>query len=66
MREPLVLMSGTPTAIANEERLVRPALISDVPVCDALCIEVHGFARSFELNHAIAQGTASVVERAER
>jgi ribosomal protein S18 acetylase RimI-like enzyme len=64
-REPLVLMSGTPsTSLANEGGAVRPARADDMPSCNALCTRTHGFARSFELHNALAQGTASVVERA--
>ena len=42
----------------------RPATTS--PACNALCFAVHGHDRGGELADAIAQGAASVVERAGR
>lgn len=66
-REPLVLMYGTPSgSLGNERHFVRPALIQDGPACNALCMKVHGFARTFELHSSIVQSTATVVERGEK
>jgi predicted N-acetyltransferase YhbS len=67
-RETLACMQGkTPgTAeadVAGEGLVVRPATIFDIEACDALCHEVHLFDRGGELRDAIAQGTATVVER---
>lgn len=45
---------------------VRPAQLSDLDACDAVCREVHGFARTAELAQAMRKGLASVVEREGR
>jgi predicted N-acetyltransferase YhbS len=45
---------------------VRPARFDDVAACNNLCFRIHGHDRGGELADAIAQGTASVVERAGR
>jgi ribosomal protein S18 acetylase RimI-like enzyme len=66
VREPLILISGKPTAEKIEGHTVREATTDDVPKCDRLCAAVHGFARNTELAAAIAQHTALVVERAGR
>jgi predicted N-acetyltransferase YhbS len=64
VREPLVLISGKPTAEEIAGRTVRVATTDDVQKCEQLCVAVHGFARSAELTAAIAQLIALVVERA--
>jgi GNAT superfamily N-acetyltransferase len=67
VREPLVLVHGTPHATAAiDGRVVRGATPEDVPACERLCIAVHGFARNFELGAAIEQKTATVVVQAGR
>jgi len=45
---------------------VRAASPDDLPACNSLCFRVHGHHRGGELADAIAQGVASVVERAGR
>jgi predicted N-acetyltransferase YhbS len=62
VREPLSVLQGAPPAISVPGRGVRPAIVDDVPDCDALCRRVHGHDRSRELSDAIAAGTARVVE----
>jgi len=42
---------------------VRAATPADLAACNALCFDVHGFERGDELNEAVEQGTATVVER---
>lgn len=65
VREPLVLMQGTPSnAPRSEGRAVRPATPEDLLACNSLCSRVHTFSREFELRSAIEQHTAVVVERA--
>ncbi len=56
-------MTGEPIRANIPDRTVRPASERDAPACDALCRRVHGFDRGSELAHAIARGTAAVVER---
>jgi predicted N-acetyltransferase YhbS len=65
VREPLVLMQGKPIGkIPNAgNRRVREAGAKDLAECNELSVSVYGFARDFELQHAIQQGIATVVER---
>jgi hypothetical protein len=42
---------------------VGAATPADLAACNALCFDVHGFERGDELNEAVEQGTATVVER---
>jgi len=66
VREPLILIGGTPAPAHVEGRPVRAATTDDVAPCNDLCTAVHGFARSAELAGALAQHTALVVECAGR
>lgn len=65
-REPLSVMQGPPPALRIEGRRVRAANAADIEAADALCRRVHGHARSGELRSAVAQGTATAVERQGR
>ncbi len=62
-REPLSVMNGKPLKRTLAGYRVRRAGPSDLDACNALCFDVHGFDRSGELNDAIGQGAARVVER---
>jgi hypothetical protein len=62
-REPLSVMQGPPIGITVPERVVRAATEADLEACDKLCTDVHGFARTFETERAVANGSALVVER---
>jgi predicted N-acetyltransferase YhbS len=66
VREPLSCMQGRTTQRSIPGCNVRPAQSADVEACDALSRRVHGFDRSTELQQAIQQGTASVVNREGR
>lgn len=63
VREPLAAMQGTPPGSPPAGLGVRPALERDVEACGDLCFRVHGYRRTGELGDAMAQGTATVVER---
>ena len=63
VREPLSIISGTPLRRTFPDTVVRPALISDLPACEALHLEIHGYARTGELKGAIERKTATVAER---
>ncbi len=63
IREPFAVMQGDPLALDIPGYTVRPATDADVQVCNALCSHVHGHDRAGELRDAVAQGTASVLER---
>jgi predicted N-acetyltransferase YhbS len=63
VRELLSVMQGAPMKISIEGCSVRPALHFDAAACDRLCAAVHGYTRSAEVDNAIREGTAMVVER---
>jgi predicted N-acetyltransferase YhbS len=63
IREPLVVMQGSPIRQVPSGYVVRPAKTEDIDACNALCKRVHGHNRSGELADATAHGTACVVER---
>jgi len=60
--EHLSSMQGKPLGIAIEGHLFRPAVDADLEACNRVCREVHGHDRGGELQDAIAQGSATVVE----
>jgi GNAT superfamily N-acetyltransferase len=49
VRDPAVVMSGTPAGGPVEGIEVRPARQADLGACEALCRRVHGFERTNEL-----------------
>jgi len=61
-REPVSILQGTPIKQKFSGYDVRPATSADVAACNRICHAVHGFDRRGELEDAIAQKTASVVE----
>lgn len=65
-REPLTNMQGPPLGRAIAGHAVRKATADDVASCNALCRQVHGHERDGELNEAVAQGTATLVEHGGR
>jgi predicted N-acetyltransferase YhbS len=68
VREPLVVLQGTPPGAAGAPagRAVRRATDADVAACDALCRRVHGHDRHGELVDAVRHGVATVVEHEGR
>jgi predicted N-acetyltransferase YhbS len=68
VREPLVLMQGKPIGkiLSAGDRRVREANEDDLAECNKLCVSIYGFSREFELQHAIQQRIATVVERGGR
>jgi GNAT superfamily N-acetyltransferase len=62
-REPLSVMNGPPLRQSFAGYHVRAAEPPDLDACNAVCFDVHGFDRGGELNDAIGQKTATVVER---
>jgi len=64
VREPLACMQGRCHERNISPCVVRAAEPSDLEVCNALSKRVHGFDRGAELQQAIQQNTARVVERA--
>jgi GNAT superfamily N-acetyltransferase len=66
VREHLSCLQGAAIGKAIAGCPVRPATADDLPICNRLCLRVHGHARGGELADAIAQGSARVVVRAHR
>jgi predicted N-acetyltransferase YhbS len=66
VREPLSCIQGRPRQRNIPGYTVRPAQPNDVEACNALSRQVHGFDRGKELEQAIPQNTALVVERGGR
>jgi ribosomal protein S18 acetylase RimI-like enzyme len=62
VREPLSCMQGPAIQKILPGYQVRPAQAGDLVACNDLCLRVHGHDRGGELNDAIQQGTAVVVE----
>jgi GNAT superfamily N-acetyltransferase len=61
-RETVSKLDGEPLNIRLPGYEVRPATKADAPFCNALCRRVHGHHRGGELDDAIGQGSARVVE----
>ena len=65
-REYVACLQGLAIGKAVPGCSVRPARLDDLTACNSLCFRIHGHDRGGELADAIAQGAASVVERAGR
>jgi predicted N-acetyltransferase YhbS len=63
VREPLVSIQGQALELKISGHPVRLATTADVGDCNRLCQTIHGFDRAIELDLAIAQQKATVVER---
>jgi predicted N-acetyltransferase YhbS len=66
VREPLVTLQGPPLAVPIPSYTVRQAIEGDLDGCNLLCRRIHGHDRSGELQEAITDGTATVVEHEGR
>lgn len=65
-REPLSVMQGAPLKLRLAGYDIRPAIDVDIAACNELCRRAHGFARSSELDDAVGQKKARVVEHRGR
>ena len=63
VREPVLVMSGTPVGNSTPGIKVRPMMEKDLEACDRLCIEVHGVSRRGELAEAVRSLAPLVAER---
>jgi|SRR5581483_7537601 len=63
IREPLLVMNGSPLRKRIDGFPVRPAESGDLEACNRLCQKVHGHDRGGELAEAIEHHAAKVVER---
>jgi predicted N-acetyltransferase YhbS len=66
VREPLLLMQGTPRSGPDLGYAVRPMTAENLDACGALCTAVHGIARTDELQEALQVFAPFVVEREGR
>ena len=66
VKEPLLLMCGTPRSKPPLGLTVRSLTSEDISACENLCASVHGYERSNELGNAIRVFTPFVVEREGR
>jgi len=62
-REPLSIMRGEPPKVKLAGYDVRGADQNDIENCNLLCRRVHGHARAGEVEDAVREGTALIVER---
>ncbi len=53
VKEPAVVLSGTPRSGPTDGTAVRPLEEGDLGECESLCLRVHGFERTNELRDAI-------------
>ncbi len=63
-RDFIAKVTGTPLSLQRPEYTVRPATPADLDACNQVCRHVHGHDRSRELQDAMEQGHATVVEHA--
>ena len=64
VREPLLLLQGTPTSKSVAGAAVRPLIETDVDHCEAIARNIHGYGRGGELSDALKFLNPFVVERA--
>lgn len=62
VKEPLSVIQGPALGLSLPGFQVRPANMTDLEPCNELCFGVHGHDRRQELQEAINNGNASVVE----
>jgi N-acetylglutamate synthase-like GNAT family acetyltransferase len=65
-REPLSLVTGSPPRVRLSGYKVRSASKEDIDACNRLCRTVHGHDRAGELEDAVREKTALIVERLGR
>ncbi len=66
VREPLAVMQGPQVRTEIPGTAVRPATESDLEASNRVCTMVHGHDRGAEIQDAIVQSSAFVVERGDR
>lgn len=66
VKEPLLLIRGTPRSKPSSAFTVRPMTSEDISACAELCTAAHGIERSNELRGAIQHFTPFVVEHGNR
>ena len=66
VKEPLLLMRGTPKSKPSSGFSIRPMTSEDVSACAKLCLIMHGIERTSELRDALQLFAPFVVERENR
>jgi predicted N-acetyltransferase YhbS len=66
VRDIIARVTGAPLARQFPGYTVRSATLADLDACNQVCWRVHGHDRSGELQDAITQGSATVVEHEGR
>ena len=66
VRDVIARVTGAPLALQLPGYTVRPATLADLDACNQVCRLVHGHDRSGELQDAMTQGSATVVEHEGR
>ncbi len=66
VKEPILLMTGTPASKPSSDVQVRRLLAHDLEGCAALCVRVHGFERTRELTDALKLFSPVVAVRGDR
>ena len=66
VRDVIARVTGAPLALHLPGYTVRPATLADLDACNQVCQYVHGHDRSGELQDAMTQGSATVVEHEGR
>jgi GNAT superfamily N-acetyltransferase len=66
VRESLTCLQGRTTQRSLPGCTVRPATSADIPACNELALQIHGFERGRELAEGIQRGSALAVERGGR
>lgn len=61
-REPMSVLQGAALGVTVDGRSVRLAVAADLDACNLVCARVHGHNRNGEVQEAIANGSATVVE----
>src|SRR5215203_5345704 len=63
VREPLLLMRGTPRCQPTSSANPRPMVEDDLSACTKLCTAVHRYPRTHELGNALGLFRPFVIER---
>jgi predicted N-acetyltransferase YhbS len=66
VRDVIARVTGAPLALQLPGYTVRSATLADLDACNQICRHVHGHDRSGELQDAMQQGSATVVEHEGR
>jgi len=63
VRDMVLCLCGDPIGIARRERITRPATERDAAACNALCMRLHGYARTEDVLESLRLGSLNVAQR---